>query len=146
MVATPRQLYTMKQLKSGLHLLLYLLGSIYDYYFHKQASGSWNSWTDYMDKSKSIIAADAKVRNIFWSFAMIKNCRVLYLRLLILFSRYTNLLHYSLVLCSMGQNNNNYNQKVGKILDDKQTIYCNKNLILLCDFYFFRSAKSSFKR
>ena len=105
MVATPRQLYTKKQLKSGLYLLLYLLGSIYDYYFHKQASGSWNNWTDYMDRSKSIIAADAKVRNISWSFAMIKNCSVLYLCLLILYSRYTNLLRYSLVLCSMGQNN-----------------------------------------
>jgi dynein heavy chain len=37
-------------------------GIVYDYYFVKQASGSWGKWMDYVDKKKLEIPKDAKVR------------------------------------------------------------------------------------
>ncbi|MGH0124048.1 UNVERIFIED_CONTAM: hypothetical protein FKN15_034456 [Acipenser sinensis] len=36
-------------------------GTVYDYYFHKQASGQWNTWTDYITKEEATITAGAKV-------------------------------------------------------------------------------------
>lgn len=53
-------------------LFLYLLqqnvfpdrGTVYDFYFVKQASGSWNNWIERVDKSKNVIPKDAKVQ---WS-------------------------------------------------------------------------------
>ena len=39
-------------------------GTVYDYYFVKQASGSWGKWMDYMDKNKLEIPKNAKVRCI----------------------------------------------------------------------------------
>lgn len=36
-------------------------GTVYDYYFVKQASGSWEKWMDYVDKKKLVIPKDAKV-------------------------------------------------------------------------------------
>ena len=36
-------------------------GTVYDFYFVKQASGSWNNWIERVDKSKSVIPKDAKV-------------------------------------------------------------------------------------
>ncbi|XP_030068202.1 dynein axonemal heavy chain 3 [Microcaecilia unicolor] len=36
-------------------------GSVYDFYFHKQAGGQWNNWTDYITKEQQTIAAGAKV-------------------------------------------------------------------------------------
>jgi dynein heavy chain len=36
-------------------------GTVYDYYFVKQASGSWGKWMDYVDKKKLEIPKDAKV-------------------------------------------------------------------------------------
>ncbi|XP_041084991.1 dynein heavy chain 3, axonemal-like [Polyodon spathula] len=39
-------------------------GTVYDYYFHKQASGQWNTWTDYITKEETTIAAGAKVSDL----------------------------------------------------------------------------------
>ncbi|XP_039631019.1 dynein heavy chain 3, axonemal [Polypterus senegalus] len=39
-------------------------GSIYDYYFHKQASGQWNSWTDCITKNDTTIAPGTKVSDL----------------------------------------------------------------------------------
>lgn len=36
-------------------------GTVYDFYFVKQASGSWNNWIDRVDKAKNVIPKDAKV-------------------------------------------------------------------------------------
>jgi hypothetical protein len=36
-------------------------GTVYDYYFVKQASGSWGEWMDYVDKKKLEIPKNAKV-------------------------------------------------------------------------------------
>lgn len=36
-------------------------GTVYDFYFVKQASGSWNNWIERVDKSKNVIPKDAKV-------------------------------------------------------------------------------------
>lgn len=35
-------------------------GTVYDYYFVKQANGSWNNWLELSDK-KAVIPKDAKV-------------------------------------------------------------------------------------
>ena len=56
-----RYLYALKYSNAPHNMNLHILGSVYDYYFHKQASGSWNNWTDYIDKAKSTIAPDANV-------------------------------------------------------------------------------------
>lgn len=39
-------------------------GSVYDYFFVKQASGSWGKWMDYVDKKKLGILKDAKVYHV----------------------------------------------------------------------------------
>ncbi|XP_076804189.1 dynein axonemal heavy chain 3-like isoform X1 [Clavelina lepadiformis] len=39
-------------------------GSVYDYYFHKQSSGNWANWIDYIEKSKMTIAPGSKVSEI----------------------------------------------------------------------------------
>ncbi|XP_072168572.1 dynein axonemal heavy chain 3-like [Diadema setosum] len=39
-------------------------GTVFDYYFHKAASGQWNDWMSYIDKSKSVIPAGAKVSEL----------------------------------------------------------------------------------
>lgn len=36
-------------------------GTVYDYYFHKQGSGQWNSWTESISTEDRIIPAAAKV-------------------------------------------------------------------------------------
>ena len=36
-------------------------GTVYDFYFVKQASGSWSNWIDRVDKAKNVIPKDAKV-------------------------------------------------------------------------------------
>ena len=41
-------------------------GTVYDFYFVKQASGSWNNWIERVDKSKNVIPKDAKVTMSFW--------------------------------------------------------------------------------
>lgn len=43
-------------------------GTVYDYYFQKQSSGSWVEWLSYIDKSKTLIPNDAKVHFIFLYF------------------------------------------------------------------------------
>ena len=40
-------------------------GTVYDFYFVKQASGSWNNWIERVDKSKNVIPKDAKVTMSF---------------------------------------------------------------------------------
>ena len=47
-------------------------GTVYDYMFVKQASGSWARWIDTIDKSKFTIPANAKV-----SAANIISCNLL---------------------------------------------------------------------
>ena len=42
-------------------------GTVYDHYFVKQASGSWGSWIDMIDRGKLSIPKDAKVC-LFWYF------------------------------------------------------------------------------
>ncbi|XP_062820321.1 dynein axonemal heavy chain 3 [Anolis carolinensis] len=39
-------------------------GSVYDFYFHKQASGQWNMWTEYITKEEQTIAAGTKVSEL----------------------------------------------------------------------------------
>ncbi|XP_014014461.1 dynein axonemal heavy chain 3 [Salmo salar] len=39
-------------------------GTIYDYYFHKQGTGQWNTWTDSITKEESTIAAGANVSDL----------------------------------------------------------------------------------
>ncbi|XP_069036810.1 dynein axonemal heavy chain 3 isoform X1 [Lepisosteus oculatus] len=39
-------------------------GSVYDYYFHKQASGQWNIWTDSISKEESTIPSGVKVSDL----------------------------------------------------------------------------------
>ncbi|XP_071813132.1 dynein axonemal heavy chain 3-like isoform X2 [Apostichopus japonicus] len=39
-------------------------GTVYDYYFQKQSSGSWAEWINYIDKSKTVIPTDAKVSDV----------------------------------------------------------------------------------
>ncbi|XP_053550231.1 dynein axonemal heavy chain 3 [Bombina bombina] len=39
-------------------------GSVYDYYFHKQASGQWNVWTEYITKEELTISPTAKVSDL----------------------------------------------------------------------------------
>ena len=41
--------------------VLYIVGTVYDYYFHKQGLGQWNAWTDSITKEESIISASANV-------------------------------------------------------------------------------------
>lgn len=36
-------------------------GTVYDYYFHKQGPGQWNSWTESITKEDKVIPAGAKV-------------------------------------------------------------------------------------
>ena len=43
-------------------------GTVYDFYFVKQASGSWNNWIERVDKAKSVIPKDAKVTRILTFF------------------------------------------------------------------------------
>ena len=42
-------------------------GTVYDHYFVKQASGSWGSWIDMIDRGKLSIPKDAKVC-LYWYF------------------------------------------------------------------------------
>ncbi|XP_026560379.1 dynein heavy chain 3, axonemal [Pseudonaja textilis] len=39
-------------------------GSVYDFYFHKQASGQWNMWTEYITKEEQAISASTKVSEL----------------------------------------------------------------------------------
>ncbi|XP_030626002.1 dynein heavy chain 3, axonemal [Chanos chanos] len=39
-------------------------GTVYDYYFNKQGSGQWNSWTDSITKEDNIIPAGASVSDL----------------------------------------------------------------------------------
>ncbi|XP_053480111.1 dynein axonemal heavy chain 3-like [Ictalurus furcatus] len=39
-------------------------GSVYDYYFHKQGSGQWRTWTDSISKEESIIPLGANVSDL----------------------------------------------------------------------------------
>ncbi|XP_058254502.1 dynein axonemal heavy chain 3 [Hemibagrus wyckioides] len=39
-------------------------GSVYDYYFHKQGSGQWNTWTDSISKEESTIPPGANVSDL----------------------------------------------------------------------------------
>ena len=43
-------------------------GTVYDFYFVKQASGSWNNWIERVDKAKSVIPKDAKVTHVLTFF------------------------------------------------------------------------------
>lgn len=55
-------------------------GTVYDFYFVKQASGSWNNWIERVDKAKSVIPKDAKVTRIltfFFSFNLEKKVLVM---------------------------------------------------------------------
>ena len=52
-------------------------GTVYDFYFVKQASGSWNNWIERVDKAKSVIPKDAKVTRILTSFNVEKKVLVM---------------------------------------------------------------------
>ncbi|XP_062999548.1 dynein axonemal heavy chain 3 [Elgaria multicarinata webbii] len=39
-------------------------GSVYDFYFHKQAGGQWNMWTEYITKEEQVISAGTKVSEL----------------------------------------------------------------------------------
>uniref|UniRef100_A0A8C5QWI6 Dynein axonemal heavy chain 3 n=3 Tax=Leptobrachium TaxID=161697 RepID=A0A8C5QWI6_9ANUR len=39
-------------------------GTVYDFYFHKQASGQWNTWTDYITTEELTIPPTAKVSDL----------------------------------------------------------------------------------
>ncbi|XP_063790494.1 dynein axonemal heavy chain 3 isoform X2 [Pseudophryne corroboree] len=39
-------------------------GTVYDFYFHKQASGQWNIWTDYITTEEMTISPTAKVSDL----------------------------------------------------------------------------------
>ncbi|XP_009068409.1 PREDICTED: dynein heavy chain 3, axonemal [Acanthisitta chloris] len=39
-------------------------GSVYDFYFHKQGSGQWNMWTEYITKEEQVISPGAKVSEL----------------------------------------------------------------------------------
>ncbi|XP_056593901.1 dynein axonemal heavy chain 3 isoform X3 [Triplophysa dalaica] len=39
-------------------------GTVYDYYFHKQGSGQWNSWTESISTEDRVIPAAAKVSDL----------------------------------------------------------------------------------
>ncbi|XP_069839891.1 dynein axonemal heavy chain 3 isoform X1 [Dendropsophus ebraccatus] len=39
-------------------------GTVYDFYFHKHASGQWNTWTDYITKEEMTISPTAKVSDL----------------------------------------------------------------------------------
>ncbi|CAH2307190.1 dynein heavy chain 3, axonemal [Pelobates cultripes] len=39
-------------------------GTVYDFYFHKQASGQWNIWTDYITTEEMTILPTAKVSDL----------------------------------------------------------------------------------
>uniref|UniRef100_A0A8C9V6G4 Dynein axonemal heavy chain 7 n=1 Tax=Scleropages formosus TaxID=113540 RepID=A0A8C9V6G4_SCLFO len=39
-------------------------GSVYDYYFHKQASGQWNTWTESISVEEAVIAPGANVSEL----------------------------------------------------------------------------------
>ncbi|XP_076154944.1 dynein axonemal heavy chain 3 [Alosa pseudoharengus] len=39
-------------------------GTVYDYYFHKQGPGQWNTWTDSITKEESTIAPNANVSDL----------------------------------------------------------------------------------
>ncbi|XP_077305116.1 dynein axonemal heavy chain 3 [Lithobates pipiens] len=39
-------------------------GTVYDFYFHKHASGQWNMWTDYITKEEMTISPTAKVSDL----------------------------------------------------------------------------------
>ncbi|MEQ2228566.1 Dynein heavy chain 3, axonemal, partial [Ilyodon furcidens] len=39
-------------------------GTVYDYYFHKDGHGQWNSWTDSITKEENIIPAGTKVSDL----------------------------------------------------------------------------------
>ncbi|XP_033631251.1 dynein heavy chain 3, axonemal-like [Asterias rubens] len=39
-------------------------GTVFDFYFHKQSSGQWCEWIDYLDKAKLKIPAGAKVSDL----------------------------------------------------------------------------------
>lgn len=43
-------------------------GTVYDFYFVKQASGSWNNWIERVDKTKNVIPKDAKVKCVIKHF------------------------------------------------------------------------------
>lgn len=42
-----------------------ITGTVYDFYFHKHASGQWNMWTDYITKEEMTISPTAKVTIYF---------------------------------------------------------------------------------
>ena len=52
-------------------------GTVYDFYFVKQASGSWNNWIERVDKTKNVIPKDAKVKCVIKQFqwALFKTLR-----------------------------------------------------------------------
>ena len=52
-------------------------GIVYDFYFVKQASGSWNNWIERVDKAKSVIPKDAKVTRILTFFNVEKKVIVM---------------------------------------------------------------------
>nr|XP_055037339.1 dynein axonemal heavy chain 3 isoform X1 [Misgurnus anguillicaudatus]XP_055037340.1 dynein axonemal heavy chain 3 isoform X1 [Misgurnus anguillicaudatus] len=39
-------------------------GTVYDYYFHKQGNGQWNSWTESISAEDRVIPANAKVSDL----------------------------------------------------------------------------------
>ncbi|KAG9476993.1 hypothetical protein GDO78_002401 [Eleutherodactylus coqui] len=39
-------------------------GTVYDFYFHKHASGQWNTWTDYITNEEMTISPTAKVSDL----------------------------------------------------------------------------------
>lgn len=43
-----------------------LAGTVYDYYFHKDGLGQWNTWTDSISSEESVIPAGANVSVFCW--------------------------------------------------------------------------------
>lgn len=42
-------------------LTLYFAGTVYDYYFHKEAQGQWKVWTDSITDEEKVIPRGANV-------------------------------------------------------------------------------------
>ncbi|XP_060776842.1 dynein axonemal heavy chain 3 [Neoarius graeffei] len=54
-------------------------GLVYDYYFHKQGSGQWNTWTDSISKEESTIPPGANVSDLIIP-TMETACQLFFLR------------------------------------------------------------------
>ena len=43
-------------------MYFFFVGTVYDYYFHKEGQGQWNVWTDSISDAENVIPAGANVR------------------------------------------------------------------------------------